>query len=144
MNSVYVVPPELEHEQPCPGFGGPMQCSQVLSLNLSIVQEYVIEGAIDDGVEPIFEAIEACRIRYPEIDRHSGTLRVALGSVDRRWGAVNASCRITLRRVVDRVMARTRSRIEYLASQSTVCDQLLDHWLRAADVPWRQRGQAVD
>jgi len=40
-----------------------MQCSQVLSLSLSVVQEYVIEGAVDDGVEPIFEPVEACRIR---------------------------------------------------------------------------------
>jgi hypothetical protein len=47
MNTVDVVPPELEHEQPRPGLGGAMQRLQVLPD--------VIEGAVADRVEPILD-----------------------------------------------------------------------------------------
>jgi hypothetical protein len=126
-----------------PGLVARCQRAQVLSLNLFVVQEYVVEGAVDDGVETIFEPVESCRIRHPEVDRYSGALRVALGSVDRRGGAVNSRRGVALRCVVDRMMAWTRPGVEHFACQSAVCDQLLDHWLRSADVPWRQRGQAI-
>jgi hypothetical protein len=85
---------------------------QVLPLNLFVVQEDVVEGAVDDRVEPILEPVESCCIRDPEVDRRAGTLRVAFGPINRRPGAVNARCHIALRREVDRVMARTRSRVE--------------------------------
>ena len=89
-----------------------MQRLYVLPLSLFVVQEYVVEGAVDNGVEPILEPVESCCIRYSKVDRHPGTLRVAFGSVDCRGRAVDARCRVALRRVVDRVMARTRPRVQ--------------------------------
>src|SRR5215470_13538581 len=120
MNAVNVVPPELKHEQARPGLSSSMQRLQVSPLNLFVIQEYMVEGAVYDGVEPILEPIESCCIRYPEVDHHPATPCVALGSVDRRGGAVNARCCVALGRVVDRVMAQTRPRVEYVASEDTV------------------------
>jgi hypothetical protein len=108
---------------------------QVLPLNLFVVQEDVVEGAVDDRVEPILEPVESCCIRDPEVDRRAGTLRVAFGPINRRPGAVNARCHIALRREVDRVMARTRSRVEDFSKHHR--PQLSDHRLRFADVPRR-------
>lgn len=120
-----------------------MQRLQVLPLNLFVVQEDAVDGAVDDRVEPILEPVQSCWIRDPQVDPRPSTLRVAFGAINRRRGAVNTRCRVALRREVDRVMARTRSRVEDLAAQSAICHQLLDRRLRFADVPRRQRRQAV-
>src|SRR5262249_60936034 len=88
MNAVDVVPPELEREQPRPGFGSSMQRSHVLSLNLPVVHEYVVKGAVDDWVEPIRELVESRGVRYAEVDRHSSTLSVAWRGRSRRGGGV--------------------------------------------------------
>jgi hypothetical protein len=51
-------------------------------LVLFVVQEDVVEGPVDDRVEPILE--QSCCIRDPEIDRRPSALRVAFGSINRR------------------------------------------------------------
>jgi hypothetical protein len=40
-------------------------------------------------------------------------------------------------------MARTRSRVEHFAFQGALGNPLLDHRLRFADIPRRQRGQPI-
>ena len=140
MNAVDVVPPELEREQPRPGFGSSMQRSHVLSLNLPVVHEYVVKGAVDDWVEPIRELVESRGVRYAEVDRHSSTLRVAWRGRSRRGSCQRQLSPSSATRNGSRDgRARLGSSTWPLnAPYATNC------WtMRSVDVPWRQRRQAV-
>lgn len=111
-----------------------MQGLHVLGLDLFVVEEHVVEGAVDDGVEPILQAVEPGRIGHLEVHPYPCAFRVALGLLYRRQRRVDPGGRVSLGCVVDRVMSRAGSGIEHLAPHSAVCDQLLHHGLWAADV----------
>jgi hypothetical protein len=98
-------------------------------------RKHVIERAVNDGVEPAFKSVQPGRIGNLEVDLDPGAVGVALGQPNRRCRAVDAGARKPVRRIVDGVMPRTGARVEHLAAQRTVGNQLLNSWLRSADIP---------
>jgi hypothetical protein len=95
----------------------------------------VIKGAVDDGVEAVFESFEPGGVGDLEIDVDPRPLGVAFRQLDRRRGIVDAGGRIAVCRIVNRVMTGARAGVEHLAADPAVGHQLLHCGLRAADVP---------
>jgi len=66
--AIDVVAAELEHEQPGTRFRGPPQGLQILLLGLFVLEEHVVKRAVDDGVEPILQAVKFGRVGNLEMD----------------------------------------------------------------------------
>ena len=113
-------------------------------LGLFVLEEHVVKRAVDDRVEPILQALEFGRVGNLEVHRHPGALGVGLRALDRRRRAVDPGGGVTLRCVVDRVMAGAGAGVKDLTPHRPVGHQLLHHRLGSADVPRCQRRQPVN
>lgn len=113
------------------------------TLQLGRGAEGVVEGAIDDGVEPAVQPVERGGVADLEVHRHPRLTRVVPSPLDGRDRPVDPGGRISLGGVVDRVVPGPGARVEHLTSDRAQRNQLLNHRLGTPDVPWRGGRQPV-
>jgi hypothetical protein len=57
-----------------------MQRLRIRLLQFGLGAENVIEGAVDDGVEPVVQSLQLGRVGHPEVHRYPSLLRVLPGA----------------------------------------------------------------
>src|SRR6202011_3385153 len=107
--AVDVVRDELEHIQARTRPGSAMQRLRIRLLQVGYRAENVVEGAVDDGVEPVLQSLQFGRLGDLEIHRDTGFVRVRPRALDSGGRCIDARGRQTPLRVMDGGGVRPRA-----------------------------------